>query len=50
MGRAAAVDGHDYAAIAAPITSAQAVNAWFRAVRDFAAVSGLGRWKNTLGI
>jgi hypothetical protein len=50
MGRAAAVDGHDYAAIARPVTSAQAVNARFRAVRDFAAVSELGRRENSLAI
>jgi hypothetical protein len=42
MGRAAAVDGHDYAAIATPVTWARAVNAWLRAVRNFAAVSVLG--------
>src|SRR5208283_5962403 len=50
MGRVAAVDRCGYAAIAAPVTSAQAANAWLRAVRNLAAVSWSGRREKTLAI
>jgi hypothetical protein len=44
----AAIDRGDYAAIATPVTSAHVVNAWLRAIRNFDAVSWLGRRENTL--
>ena len=45
-----AVDRRDYAAIATPVTSAQAVKAWLRAEWNLAAVSWLERREKTLAI
>jgi hypothetical protein len=49
-GRAARDDTRNYAAMATPVTSAQMVKAWSRAVRNLAAVSWLGRREKTLAI